>query len=152
MSETNEQEILNNVIRTFVRDQQISGHIQSTYHARKLITLGWNAAMQHARAEQGEVPKTNADTQNGLQNAELLPCPFCGGKAIYWLDKSVPLSHNCGFVRCRSCHNQTQSLIRQNAVEMWNRRTGEHLTDADEPQPDHFPEVTKMVQPEREGK
>src|SRR5690348_17284306 len=139
---TNEQEILDNVIRTFVRDQQISGHIQSTYHAQKLITLGWNAAKQHARAERDAGEPRLSILKDLLR--ELL-------STAYITTGAVPTMAELGFATLSlkgviTEENLLRVFERHGIVPDWYELS-EHLTDADEMvQPDHIPDITEMVQ------
>jgi len=144
---TNEQEILDNVIRTFVRDQQISGHIQSTYHAQKLITLGWNAAKQHARAERDAGEPRLSILKDLLR--ELL-------STAYITTGAVPTMAELGFATLSlkgviTEENLLRVFERHGIVPDWYELS-EHLTDADEMvQPDHIPDITEMVQQRRKG-
>lgn len=51
----------------------------------------------------------------------LLPCPFCGGKAIY-----TPTCH-IDVVQCRVCGAQGMAAMGQHdaAIAAWNRRAGD---------------------------
>ena len=55
--------------------------------------------------------------------AELLPCPFCGGRAklwklIAWYDYDA-IEHRCGCKKCRIF----ASGSKQRAIDLWNTRT-----------------------------
>lgn len=52
-------------------------------------------------------------------------CPFCGGNAEVWQDKTIPSeTHGYWFVACRECNAQTAAYIdKENAINAWNRRT-----------------------------
>lgn len=57
--------------------------------------------------------------------SELLPCPFCGGKA------KVMQSHN-PYVICENCHVSTPMFSwKQDAVAAWNRRAEESRSDCE---------------------
>lgn len=50
---------------------------------------------------------------------ELLPCPFCGGKASA-IDSKFSLAT---FVRCDNCHSTTGNFkTKEMAIAAWNRR------------------------------
>lgn len=64
-----------------------------------------------------------------MQGIELKPCPFCGGKAVVFVNDGVR-------VLCVKCNAQTRSLVDnvalidstsavESVVAAWNRRTGE---------------------------
>lgn len=65
-------------------------------------------------------------------NEELKRCPFCGGKAVIYVDNGVR-------VRCTDCEITTVSLCdtlirsKESAIEkvvgMWNRRVNDGKTD-----------------------
>lgn len=69
-------------------------------------------------------------TQNQHGNCELLPCPFCGGKAHI---KGMSVKTNKLFrkiattyyyVKCFTCGNNTEVKATEvEAVEKWNTRT-----------------------------
>lgn len=49
---------------------------------------------------------------------ELLPCPFCGGKAEFRSGSSTT-----PYIRCRECGGRTKSSRnRANLIAAWNRR------------------------------
>lgn len=54
------------------------------------------------------------------KETELLPCPHCGGKAIWWEteDKTYPYQ-----IICKACQCGTDETdIEQEAIDDWNRR------------------------------
>lgn len=63
----------------------------------------------------------------------LLPCPFCGGKATVWIDKEVGHGYvdSKYYVKCDSCHAQGPSFNTRESTESkcvractahWNQR------------------------------
>lgn len=63
-----------------------------------------------------------------MKNADLMPCPFCGGRAELII---VPgyfkqgLSSSGWLVKClNGCCNQVPYSSDHDAVEAWNRREG----------------------------
>lgn len=61
------------------------------------------------------------------KDAELLPCPFCGGKAklIINMQSFVPYA----MVRCENCSTKTKNVMQSvdycatdEAVKLWNQR------------------------------
>ena len=63
---------------------------------------------------------------DGLErSSELLPCPFCGGKAEFRSGSSTT-----PYIRCRECGGRTKSSRnRANLIAAWNRRTNHVLDD-----------------------
>jgi Lar family restriction alleviation protein len=59
-----------------------------------------------------------------MNNKELKPCPFCGGKAEV-------AEHKFGFntVYCESCGARTTAWYLPDAIETWNRRADGAKTD-----------------------
>lgn len=65
-------------------------------------------------------------------NAELKPCPFCGGEAkiINYTNKEVSPHKNKTYVECSKCNSGTGVFTQkgvsieyiQEAIEAWNRR------------------------------
>lgn len=57
---------------------------------------------------------------------DLLPCPFCGGKAEWeyapWDEDTKVGDDGSGWVECTQCHVQIPYGYRDEAVERWNRR------------------------------
>lgn len=61
---------------------------------------------------------------------ELLPCPFCGGRADYWHTPHVGGLHNCAVldacgiaIECTKCHATTIGYMSEDwAIAAWNRR------------------------------
>ena len=58
---------------------------------------------------------------------ELLPCPFCGGKAfVKYLYTAGIRTHNR--VECSRCHIKTDYYLHEfgnrNIIAIWNRRDG----------------------------
>lgn len=52
--------------------------------------------------------------------SELLPCPFCGGEAIY----EVVGELHTGWVTCRQCSGCVDEVMpKAEAIASWNRRT-----------------------------
>lgn len=53
-------------------------------------------------------------------DAELLPCPHCGGKAIWWetKDETYPYQIICKVCQCGTDETDEE----QEAIEDWNRR------------------------------
>lgn len=52
--------------------------------------------------------------------SELLPCPFCGGEAIY----EVVSEPHTGWVTCRQCSGCVDEVMpKEEAIAAWNRRT-----------------------------
>lgn len=57
--------------------------------------------------------------------ADLLPCPFCGGKADF-------SETNAWWVRCNECNAETEAdMSPEAAAEIWNRRTPPPQTHVD---------------------
>lgn len=53
-------------------------------------------------------------------DAELLPCPFCGGRAEA---KKPDMSYEFTFIKCQECDAQTyEGVDFEDAAEAWNRR------------------------------
>jgi len=54
--------------------------------------------------------------------AELLPCPFCGGKGQI---EEIEIYEDSGYViRCTECESDGSPCYYENkAIEHWNRRT-----------------------------
>lgn len=53
--------------------------------------------------------------------AEVKPCPFCGGKA----SAIEVLNYDATAVRCNGCHAQSGNYdTREDAIAAWNRRAG----------------------------
>lgn len=53
-------------------------------------------------------------------DAELLPCPFCGGKAEA---KKPDMSYEFTLIKCQECDAQTDEGVDfEDAAEAWNRR------------------------------
>lgn len=62
--------------------------------------------------------------------AELLPCPFCGGKAdirkhSFWNDKAARFEDKTYSVKCCVCHTQIYPFFETEklAIDAWNTRT-----------------------------
>lgn len=63
-----------------------------------------------------------------MTDANLLPCPFCGGKAHFcqWIDTLDP---NATWIECEQCHVATDTVhhdmperAKQIVAATWNRR------------------------------
>ena len=58
---------------------------------------------------------------------DLLPCPFCGGKAEWeyteWDEENDTGDDGTGFIRCRECYVQVSWFTdRDGSVERWNKK------------------------------
>lgn len=54
---------------------------------------------------------------------ELKPCPFCGGKAVFWGGSHD--DRNKGYYACENnCVEQCPIRNKEEAIEAWNRRVG----------------------------
>jgi Lar family restriction alleviation protein len=55
---------------------------------------------------------------------ELKPCPFCGGKAEYWIDNDYQDRHviTCGYCGCEKRYEYSMDGV----IEEWNTR---HVPD-----------------------
>ena len=57
---------------------------------------------------------------------ELKPCPFCGGEAIKFSDRSLSLETGAwcirSFVACNDCTALVNGKTIEDAAEAWNRR------------------------------
>jgi Lar family restriction alleviation protein len=59
-------------------------------------------------------------------NSELLPCPFCGGKAILQSEEPTWLHyyHRYNYVKCEVCMARSKKCdTEEQAVNAWNYRT-----------------------------
>ena len=55
--------------------------------------------------------------------AELKPCPFCGGKAVFAVIHAAPGEEPRGYVRCENrCCEQSLVMNKSKAIRKWNRR------------------------------
>ncbi len=55
----------------------------------------------------------------------LMPCPFCGNAATLRTQRDL-IIFRAWIVRCDSCSSEVNwAMTAQEAVEMWNNRTGE---------------------------
>ena len=57
--------------------------------------------------------------------AELLPCPFCGGEAIYMNKNTIPNRRN-PTIECEDCHCNMWELLdseKDFLIQQWNTRT-----------------------------
>jgi Lar family restriction alleviation protein len=70
------------------------------------------------------------NTQSATASNELVlkPCPFCGGKSKFIVDRIITAksgqSAEIGVVLClRGCCEQHYSDIEEEAIKAWNRRT-----------------------------
>lgn len=52
-------------------------------------------------------------------NNEILPCPFCGGDAEYWLDRHYA---DCHVIECMDCGATKRSEY--DVYKVWNMREG----------------------------
>lgn len=66
-------------------------------------------------------------------DADLLPCPFCGGAAAFrqWLDTLDP---NATWIECTGCsvmtdttHHHDPEHAKRMAAQVWNRRAADNL-------------------------
>lgn len=63
-------------------------------------------------------PETNAQPQQVAPNNELLPCPFCGGKAVWCGGQDETDLHDCHFIVCGGeCGTQFDTVANDNAAE-----------------------------------
>jgi hypothetical protein len=61
------------------------------------------------------------------ENANLLPCPFCGGKAVITKNKEY-WTAGCGTPGCWFEGGYSyESIIEENVVHMWNKRPKSRL-------------------------
>ena len=64
---------------------------------------------------------------------ELKPCPFCGGKAIKYVNSGVCVKCvDCGvstITLCDTKGNKSDKGAIENVIEMWNRRANDGKTD-----------------------
>lgn len=65
--------------------------------------------------------------------SELNPCPFCGGEAAVVTFKHTYSTILVYQVMCFSCTTKPKffgrGLTKQKAIEAWNRRVGDDLTE-----------------------
>jgi Lar family restriction alleviation protein len=63
-------------------------------------------------------------TDKEQKEIHLLPCPFCGGKAMYSKYQTYAFGHTVVTCeKCGACIDNTE--LRENAVNAWNRRAQE---------------------------
>lgn len=57
---------------------------------------------------------------------ELLPCPFCGGRAEFeyedWNEETGDGDDGTGVVSCTECHTRTVRNDRDSVEAIWNTR------------------------------
>ena len=58
------------------------------------------------------------------EQAELLPCPFCGGDELAhgWSSPGMDGSMHTGSVECHSCNAMVYAGTEAEAIAAWNRR------------------------------
>ena len=81
-------------------------------HVREITIIAQDQRIRYLEERLEELKKQLAE--------QLLPCPFCGGKAIWWEtdDEKYPYQ-----IVCRECNCGTDECgDRQDAIDYWNRR------------------------------
>ena len=89
------------------------------------------------KAGTDEAVKKYLETEKKDKDADLLPCPFCGGKAVSWVIPSLsgtatgPKGDVAACV-CEDCRarvtvtrEEMNDVLRSIAAAKWNRRTHE---------------------------
>jgi hypothetical protein len=65
-------------------------------------------------------------------DADLMPCPFCGGAAEWeytpWDEESRSGDDGTGWVECQSCHVQMSGYDREDGEKRWNARKSPDTT------------------------
>lgn len=65
--------------------------------------------------------------ENNKENAELKPCPFCGGTNLDIQSGDVRfnggITWNHNMVRCKKCGGMVLLSVGKNAIDAWNKRT-----------------------------
>lgn len=78
-----------------------------------------------------------------MSNKELLPCPFCGGKAKLWTtENSFDSNGWYSEVTCQHCNARTTGN-EDEAIEAWNRRN--YLEKQDSSNSSEFPNSSKEI-------
>ena len=57
--------------------------------------------------------------------AELLPCPFCGGKAWHAMIYKLHAEKTRHVVKCTKCNAIMEYRSREAVEKAWNKRVGE---------------------------
>lgn len=89
------------------------------------------------KAVADEAVKKYLEAEKEEKDADLLPCPFCGGKAVSWVIPSLSgietrTKADVAACFCEDCkarvtvtREEMNDVIRSIAVAKWNRRTHE---------------------------
>lgn len=89
------------------------------------------------KAETDDVVKMYLEEEKEDKDADLLSCPFCGGKAVSWVMPAstrnvMAVRNDVAACYCRECRarvtvtrEEVDEVIRSIVVAKWNRRVNE---------------------------
>ena len=71
-----------------------------------------------------ELDKLHPLDNNDMENTELKPCPFCGGKALYGkYEEGTDYIYTYHRIECVKCGaNIDHNYISENVIKKWNNR------------------------------